>query len=591
MNLVNVFPAKDKDTGTNLDESWEAVEANVLALPDDATMYQFFEAVRAAGRKARGNSGNITYAFLRGFSNVVSPNRDELVRDFSNQQNISEELARATLQEAGYFDDNDTIELDTFYAAVQAGSDAAFASVDVPLIGSVLTVMEATASLPKYDSIEATIEAMVISAWVAVENTGRKDPFMSNGVVDGCAAGYALVWEATYKELIGDDSDESNWQGFEDLRPVATAVDTHEYDSAYQYCCPVWVSSTEKSNLEKLKKILRTFGDSMEVNPVAGVGEYRIHIHVDDTDRLAKEVKRHGFVIEEFGPISDMYAQEAEGQRELRERNVYEDGTVMIVTDNAAGLSEDEGNFDVLDITVRPDGTTAAVSAEEWYETGAYWMNPENNGGIDVIFIILSSKLSSTFNNAQKASARLALDYPNARIACIDSLCGSRGQAYLALTARRMIDDGYEFDEIVKWVEETRHYIHIFIVCGDTRALVDMGRLPEPADEAMKRLGLLPLIYLAPDGALKLYGFVRAKNIVSSLVKRAKAVCRPLDKSAAVATLHTKSSLPLAQELGAALIPTIGLIEPYEIDHVVGAYLPDNENTVAVVVVGGKPRR
>jgi len=68
LNLINVFPVRDGDTGTNL-----ALTMNSIA--DEATVSEDFDVViqsmsDAAFENARGNSGIIFASFINGFSNA-----------------------------------------------------------------------------------------------------------------------------------------------------------------------------------------------------------------------------------------------------------------------------------------------------------------------------------------------------------------------------------------------------------------------------------------------------------------------------------------------------------------------------------------
>ena len=79
--------------------------------------------------------------------------------------------------------------------------------------------------------------------------------------------------------------------------------------------------------------------------------------------------------------------------------------------------------------------TTAAENMEDYVE----WLTPILESGQDVLLVVFSSGLSSTFSAANVAIADLREQFPARKILAVDSLGASAGEALLAWYAWRSI--------------------------------------------------------------------------------------------------------------------------------------------------------
>ena len=109
LNKINVFPVRDGDTGTNL-----AITMNSIV--DEATVSTDFDIViksmsDSAFDNARGNSGIIFAGFINGFNNACGHLK--------------------------------TLSIEQFSLGVSRGVKEAYASVAVPVEGTMLSVIRA----------------------------------------------------------------------------------------------------------------------------------------------------------------------------------------------------------------------------------------------------------------------------------------------------------------------------------------------------------------------------------------------------------------------------------------------------------------
>ncbi len=97
--------------------------------------------------------------------------------------------------------------------------------------------------------------------------------------------------------------------------------------------------------------------------------------------------------------------------------------------------------------------------------------------GRDIISISLSSALSTTVNACEVASRELLKKYPERKIVCIDSLRYSTAFALLTVMGCMKKAEGATFDEVVSYLNETRHHIHQMGPMDDLFFLVKMQRI------------------------------------------------------------------------------------------------------------------
>ncbi|NMA08425.1 MAG: DegV family protein [Clostridiales bacterium] len=132
--------------------------------------------------------------------------------------------------------------------------------------------------------------------------------------------------------------------------------------------------------------------------------------------------------------------------------------------------------------------------------------------GRDVIYLVFSSALSGTYQNACLAVSDLRSRYPDAKIYAVDSTsqCGGEGRLALAMAQKKR--EGMDIDTLYRWTEENKKYfIHYFTV-DDLNYLYRGGRLSRTAAIAGSMLGIKPVMYTALDGKLTVGSKVRGRR-------------------------------------------------------------------------------
>ena len=150
INMLNVFPVPDGDTGTNMSMTLQSAVAEIGKLDESADMGQVCRAISSGSlRGARGNSGVILSQLLRGFTRTV---RDE-------QQPLGAAILAAALGKA---------------------SETAMKAVMKPMEGTILTVAREMAACAlemteeKDADEEITSETDLMAILEAVVNKGNE---------------------------------------------------------------------------------------------------------------------------------------------------------------------------------------------------------------------------------------------------------------------------------------------------------------------------------------------------------------------------------------------------------------------------------
>lgn len=201
--------------------------------------------------------------------------------------------------------------------------------------------------------------------------------------------------------------------------------------------------------------------------------------------------------------------------------------------------------------------TTSQPSAGDFYD--AFTKALEDND--EIIAIVLSSKISGTYNSAMLAKNMLE----NKKITIIDSETSASNLRFLVEDAISMVKDGKTSQEIADFLESKKKEMHIFLTTGTLEYLSRGGRLSSVQATLGNLLSIRPIIELL-DGELKLIEKVRGDNkALSTMISKIPAtvqkigICHILNISEALkvkAILEKKfpNSLITIDELG----PVIG---------------------------------
>ena len=142
--------------------------------------------------------------------------------------------------------------------------------------------------------------------------------------------------------------------------------------------------------------------------------------------------------------------------------------------------------------------------------------------GKDIICVCLSAHFSGSYNAAVNAREIILENYPDSKIAIIDSLNATAGQGLLVQEIAYMIRDNVPYGKIIEIATSLRDKARIFFLVDTLDYLEHGGRIGKAAALLGTMLNVKPLIYLQ-DGLLFPNAKVRGtKRAISKVVEYTK---------------------------------------------------------------------
>lgn len=487
LNRINVFPVRDKDTGTNLASTTRAVIDTIK--PDLSYKKTMGNIAEAALIGARGNSGVIFAQFLHGIDSETK-----------NTPQIS------------FLEFADSVKRSIPYM---------YEAVANPIEGTMLTVIRDWSdflsshkeSSPDFKKLMIASNAVLEQS--LMETTSKLKGLQKYGFVDAGAKGFVVF----IKGII-DFIKNRNIRPFviEKNEPIPFPDDHEVNDKAlsYRYCTEALLKNV-KINLESLKQLITQNGDSVVI--AGSESLCRIHVHTNEPAELFSKLSSCGRIT--FQKVDDMQRQ----QDMVRKRK----WNIALVTDSACDLSQELidlyqihvvpmnlnfGDNHYLDkITIQPnqfydllETSTAFPKTSQINERTFTNLYSHLASYYDAIISIhLSSKFSGTYGNSVKAGQRIHKEF-NKPVYVIDSKTLSGALGLLVLKTAQNIEAGIGVETIVKSLETDLLKAKIFVSVKDLKYMIKGGRVSRPAGFLADTLGLNPVVSMDEAGHSRLFG-------------------------------------------------------------------------------------
>ena len=126
--------------------------------------------------------------------------------------------------------------------------------------------------------------------------------------------------------------------------------------------------------------------------------------------------------------------------------------------------------------------------------------------GYSILFLCLSSGLSSTVNSAQEAAMELKEEYPGVELKVIDSLNATAGMGILAEQMAYNKEKGLSLDENYESIQHLRHCTCVNAYVDNLTALKNGGRISSATAFFGGMLDIKPLICINKAGGLDVWG-------------------------------------------------------------------------------------
>ena len=162
-----------------------------------------------------------------------------------------------------------------------------------------------------------------------------------------------------------------------------------------------------------------------------------------------------------------------------------------------------EGNIDLeFFYQLQRDGWFGMTSQ---INPDVYWQQffPVLEQGEDVLYISFSSGMSGTIQSARITAEDLTEIFPQRKIVCLDSLCGSVGQALLVREALKKQAEGYSLKELVVWLEEHKKNVCHWFTVDQFEHLKHGGRVSGVAAAFGTVLQIKPMLRINDVGTLE----------------------------------------------------------------------------------------
>jgi len=140
--------------------------------------------------------------------------------------------------------------------------------------------------------------------------------------------------------------------------------------------------------------------------------------------------------------------------------------------------------------------------------------------GYDIIHIGFDSALSGTIEQERMAAKACQEKFPDRKITVIDSLAACFGQGLLTYLTLLEKDKGASYDELVKFVEDTKLNINHLFAIDDLNHLCRTGRATKNEAFLGTALHIKPVLYIPNNGKLIPYTkVISQKKAIKTLVE------------------------------------------------------------------------
>jgi len=161
--------------------------------------------------------------------------------------------------------------------------------------------------------------------------------------------------------------------------------------------------------------------------------------------------------------------------------------------------------YDIIQANPDIDVSTSQTSTGK---IASVYEELKDEGYTDVIAVVISSKLSGTYQGAVLAKDMV----PGINVYVIDSRSVSYGEAFLVLEAIKMIKAGHKTRDIIDKLEKIRDNVYIYVLVDTLKFLVKNGRLSATSGFLGTLLKIKPLLHVQRDGSLVPFEKIRTTS-------------------------------------------------------------------------------
>ena len=148
--------------------------------------------------------------------------------------------------------------------------------------------------------------------------------------------------------------------------------------------------------------------------------------------------------------------------------------------------------------------------------------------GADVLFLDMSEKMSTSYDNSLNAAEKVRGEYPGQKLYVMDTRCVSGGLGTMVYEAVRRKEAGAGFDEVVQWAENNKLKIAHRFTVDDLNYLKVGGRVSNSSALLGTMLNIKPVLYVPDAGTLDVVKKVRGRKTALKAIR--DGICNDLAK-------------------------------------------------------------
>lgn len=163
------------------------------------------------------------------------------------------------------------------------------------------------------------------------------------------------------------------------------------------------------------------------------------------------------------------------------------------------------GFYDILRSGVVPN--TGSISEDRYIN----YFEPVLASGDDILYVHFSRAMTMTFDNMDRAIAKLKKKYPDRTVYTIDTRAITILGGNIAMSVGDLYQQGKSAEEIIEWAKTEIYKYAVYFFADDLTFFRHSGRVGGLAATMGTLLGVRPIIYISPEGKMESIGKERGR--------------------------------------------------------------------------------
>lgn len=160
--------------------------------------------------------------------------------------------------------------------------------------------------------------------------------------------------------------------------------------------------------------------------------------------------------------------------------------------------------------------TTSQITPGQYIEA----FRPALEAGDDVIYVCMAQRISGSFDSAMRAKETLAKEFPQRRVAVVNTKGAGFGEGLPTLIAAQCLKEGGNFEDCVEAAERATRYVYQIFTVDDLKYLARTGRCSNVTAFVGGALNIKPMLKATDDGVIATFEKAHGrKKAIKNLLK------------------------------------------------------------------------